>query len=326
LERHLFAPGLLGPLPQQGVEPGWSLPGLETVLARADRLDEAAGFERALFELFGVACPDDADLPTASLCYLADFGSPPNAYVLHADPVELIPDRDSLIAFGFDRDPLDEVERAALVDTFNEHFGDDGLSLTAADSGRFYLQCDKAPSLRTHPLHAVLGRIIDPYLPDGADALRWRGLANEVQMLCFAHDVNRQREVQGRSMLAGFWFSGGGSLPGAGTSRFGRVRGEHPLTQGLAQHSESTGDDELWVEFAPWRALLRADLEAWWDAVGEVDTRLARDMVDGVDLYLHAGNGRVFRWRSSFARRWWRRRRSLPNYLDTNGEGAGQRV
>ena len=51
--RHLFVPGLLGPMPGLEREGRPALPHLETLLARADRLTEPAGYAGALFALFG---------------------------------------------------------------------------------------------------------------------------------------------------------------------------------------------------------------------------------------------------------------------------------
>ena len=35
---------------------------------------------------------------------------------------------------------------------------DDGVRLYASPAGRLYLRCDRAPSIQTHPLAAVIGR------------------------------------------------------------------------------------------------------------------------------------------------------------------------
>lgn len=324
MDRHLFVPGLLGPAPGHEIGSVPALPNLETILARADRLDDSVDLERALFTLFGYECPVDVDLPTASVRFLADTGSAPDGFVMRADPLQLVPDRDTLIAFGLDHDPLASDETASLIAVFNSHFLNDGLRLTASDRGHLYLHCASVPSIQTHPLSAILGRSIDPHLPSGADQRWWRGLLNEVQMLCHGLDFNQRREAQGRGMLSGLWVSGGGRLPAAGATRIGRVVGDDLLACGLASLSLPSGDDELVVVSAIRQAVLDDDVVVWRDAIAAIEARLAEWSETGARLFMHPGNGSLYRWRPQFAWRWWRRRRPFVRYLDNEGLRLGE--
>lgn len=308
--RHLFVPGLLGPM--TGLDPADrpDLPRLETLLARADRLDEPVGHEAGLFSLFGVDGSDRGELPTAAVCYLADAGKPPAGAMLHADPLQLLPDRDRLLAFDLDDDPLDDDEMAELVAAFNAHFAADGLLLLGGPSGRCYLQADRVPSIRTRPLSAVIGRHLDRYLPDGEDRRRWRGLLNETQMLCHALAFNRGREARGRPTLGGLWFSGAGGLPRGARGPVARLHGDSLLARGLLALQRG-GDDELIVEQAPGNAVLRADPAAWRRAVLDLEGRLADLQRDCAALHVHPGKGTVFRWRPRARWRLWRGRYPL---------------
>lgn len=329
--RHLFVPGLLGPVPPlAGVE--WpAMPRLETLLARADRLHEPVGYAAGLFALFGIDMPGDADLPTAAVSFLAESGASPAGFVLHADPLQLIADRDCLLAFDLDDDPLAADEVDQLTQAFNAHFGADGLRLLGVPSGSVYLDCAQPPSIRTQPLSAVVGRNVDRFLPDGGDRRRWRGLLNETQMLCHGLELNRARESQGRPVLGGLWFSGGGRLPSGGRDAVVRLTGECPLARGLVALQAGTGGDELLVDHAPRRAVMRADCTAWLCALEDIERRLA-GLLSGCDeLQVHTGNGTVFRWHARAARRWWRRRRPLAGVVDTGpqtapGHGSGETV
>ena len=316
--RHLFVPGLLGPMP--GLERGdqLALPRLEILLARADRLVEPVGYAGGLFALFGVETPAGADLPTAAVCFLADTGEAPAGFLLHADPLQLLPDLDRLLAFDLEDDPLDADEIAGLVEAFNAHFKEDGVCLYGSPAGRIYMHCDRTPSIETHPLSTVLGRSLDLFLPDGEDRRWWRGLLNEIQMLCHAQQFNREREAGGRPMLGGLWLSGGGSLPPEGQGPVARVDGDCVLSRGLLALRKAVGGDELIVEHAPGRAVMRADPGAWLQALAKLEDRMAGLLRDCEELHVHPGNGTVHRWYARCAWRFWRRRRPLFECLDGN--------
>jgi len=303
-----------------------ALPRLEVLLARADRLVEPHGYAAGLFTLFGVETPVGADLPTAAVCFLDDRGEAPTGYVLHADPLQLLPDRDRLLAFGLEDDPLDQDEIAGLVDAFNTHFEDEGLRLYASPAGRIYMHCDRAPSIQTHPLSTVIGRNLDFFLPYGEERRWWHGLLNETQMLCHALELNAEREARGRPTLGGLWFSGGGSLPPGGHGPVARLVGDCVLPRGLLALQDGVGKDELVVEHAPGRAVMRADSGAWLHALAELEARMA-DLLGGCEeLHVHPGNGTVYRWHTRSARRFWRRKRPLFDCLDANPEVPRDRV
>ncbi len=318
--RHLFVPGLLGPLPGLERGGGRALPQLEMLLARADRLVEPVGYASGLFALFGIEPPAGSDLPTAAVCFLADTGEAPAGFLLHADPLQLIPDRDSLLAFGLDDDPLDGTEIARLVEVFNAHFGADGVRLYGSSAGRLYLGCDRAPSIQTHPLSAVIGRNLDLFLPQGGDQHPWCGLRNETQMLCHALELNHEREARGRPLRGGLWFSGGGCLPPGGQGGVARLVGDCLLPHGLLALCGVVGEDELIVEHALGRAVMRAAPGDWLQALAGLEGRMAV-LARGCDaLHVHPGNGTVYRWQARSARLIWRRKRSLFDSLDAQPE------
>ncbi|WP_078120573.1 hypothetical protein [Thiosocius teredinicola] len=314
--RHLFVPGLLGPLPWAGHDDHPALPQIERLLARADRLFEPAGYAGGLFALFGIEQAAGSDLPTAAVSYFADAGEAPAGYLLHADPLRLVPDRDCLLAFDLDDDPLDDDERNELVQAFNAHYADDGLRLASDHSGRLYLQCEQAPSIRTRPLSAVIGRGLDGHLPVGDAQREWHSLLNETQMLCYGLDFNRQREALGRPTLGGLWFSGGGVLPPQGDGPEVRVVGECALARGLRQLRRGGERRELIVDRTVEQAVSRADKGSWVQALVALDNCVAILLDDCDELHLHPGNGGVHRWHAGAARRFWRRRRPLSAWLE----------
>lgn len=286
-------------------------------------MPEPVGFANSLFALFGIARPQDADLPTAPVSLLGGGGDATKTYIMHADPLHLVPDQDWVLAFGLGNDPLTGEEIAELVGAFNRHFGDEGLLLFDDGSGGLFLSCETTPSLRTSPLDAVIGRRIDRYLPQGRDQRRWRGLLNETQMLCYGLDGNRAREARGRLTLGGLWFSGGGVLPEPGTTSVRALDGDSTLARGLLALSTSDGEDEVVVDSAPWDAVLAADATSWVAAVADLDARLPALQQGCEALVVHPGEGAAFWWRPRSDWRLWRRQRRLLHYAAADGNESG---
>lgn len=288
------------------------LPNLERLLGRGARAKGPRDYAEGLFGLFGLSTAPDRDLPTAAVSFLADSTEPPPGFLMHADPLRLLPDRDSLLAFDCADEGLDADEAGDLIDAFNGHFSDEGLRLLSGSSGRLYLQCDDVPDLRTTPLFTVLGRHIDRYLPAGRDSGRWRGLLNEVQMLCHGLALNQRREQLGQPAVSGLWFSGGGLLPTVKSpAAIKRLHGDCPLARGLMQLAGGSGDDELYVETGLSLAVARADPVAWMMAVSQLERRIPA-LIDGCEvLRLYPCAGSVYTWDRRAAWRWWRRTRPL---------------
>ena len=285
------------------------------MLVRADRLEGPAGFTEAAFGLLGRPRIADADLPSAALCYAYQTGTIPDGWVLHADPVHLRADRDSLLLFDADVLNVRDEEAAACERAFNHHFGDGGLRLCAASARHWYVLTDTDLAVSTSPLDDVNGRDINNYLPNGRRQNEWRQLLNEVQMLFHGLDLNQTRDAAGESMINGVWFSGGGCMPDRGTTTIGRVEGKSLLISALAGHADVVGEDQLCIDDSAWRALLHADRQAWEDALLRIDDTLDDHLADAETCWLHCCNGVSYRWQASMRRRFWRRRQSFGKLL-----------
>jgi hypothetical protein len=323
----LICPGLLGPIPA-APETLPRTPAIDRLLARADRIptdgDAAA---MALLTHFGVATNRERDAPTASISLLGERSDERlDGYWMHADPVHLRPDRDRLLLFAGAGVAPDRAEADALIALFNSHFAADGLMLTAPHPNRWYLRSDRDLALRTEPLERVLGGPVPLDVPSGADARRWRGLMNEVQMLFYGSAVNRLREQARRPAISGIWTWGGGRLSDRSGAPPDAVVGDDPLTAGLARWCgvvhRSLADWSpqeslpgrrhlvLWDRLG--EALLERDLAAWSTALLALDTTIAMLEAQikggGLDeILLDPCEGIAYRLTRSSARRFWRR-------------------
>ncbi|BAU48257.1 signal peptide protein [Sulfurifustis variabilis] len=334
----LFVPGLFSPPPSLDADDLAPLvtPALDTWLARADPETRAgaSGMEAALFALFGVDPPRDADLPVAAVTRVVDMGVIDNEWWMRADPVHLRPERDRLILLDTQLVPLAVEEAQALVAELMQTYGDEGWVLKAPHPARWYLKPPREHRLVTTPVTEIVGRDIHPHLPRGEEGATWRGLLNEMQILLHTTRANEVREARGELAINSVWFWGSGRLPAVRGSGWARVCGDEPVALGLARlagvpatsvpprFSDLTSDvgRQLVVLEAAHAAAQYREARNWREAV----QRLERDWIGPAYEAVRAGklaeavlcaeNQRVFRLGRRAARRWWRRRRPLEAY------------
>jgi hypothetical protein len=308
------------------------LPALQTLLTRGRRLPcPAGGVEAALCATLGIA--RQQDWPLAPITLAADGGVAGDAYWLRADPVHLRVMRDRIVLADSSVLELARDEADALARTIGEHFGAD-LNPQPLHPHRWYLRYPEAPQLTTTPLSLAAGCDIDPLLPQGLDAMRFRAELNELQMLLHEHPVNQAREARGELPVNSLWLWGGGNLPvtcatpvplyaGNAEARalgaFCNARVEalpaHPDAQllgseGVILLDTLTGAGQVGDAYG-WREALR-ELEQDWFAplrsalrkIGPPGLRLL-DPINGKALHLHAGDAWKF----------WRRPQSLISLL-----------
>jgi hypothetical protein len=203
----------------------------ETLIARGRRKRKAPVAREAwLFERFGARRQHEWSVAPYTL--LADGGAPGADFWMRADPVHLNVGRDSLALDGATLD-LSCAEAESLVATLNRHFGE-ALAFQAPHPERWYIRFSEAPEVETTPASIARGTAIGDKLPTGKDALRFRTLLNEVQMLLHEHPVNTERETRGVSVVNSVWLWGGGELEAHPVRPFSVVLAEDPLARGLA--------------------------------------------------------------------------------------------
>jgi hypothetical protein len=187
---------------------GMRLSALEKILARSQPEILSADFlEDWLCGAFGTA-----DSAVAPVSLRADGVEPGAACWLRADPVHLHIGHDQMTVQPLTAVSPEDAER--LCESLNLHFTAEGLQFMAPSSQRWYLKLEQEPMITTHSLSEAAGRDVRDYRPEGAEALRWDGLLNEIQMVLFQHPVNRAREERGELMVNSLWLWGGGYASG----------------------------------------------------------------------------------------------------------------
>jgi hypothetical protein len=317
---------------------GLHLPALGKLLARVQREAlQADTLEAWLCTAFGVA-----DMAIAPVTLLADGLQAGEGYWLRADPVHLHIQRDQLILQA--EVPLNADEAVRLCAALNAHFSADGMHFIAPHPQRWYLRTDAVPDMIAHTLAQVTGRDIHAHLPQGADALRWHGVLNEIQMLLFEHPVNEARETRGELPINSVWLWGGGRVPENLKQPFARICSDSDLAAAFAQAANipcgalpddamqcaaGDGGDVLIVWDGLRRALQCGDLAAWRMSLLEFEQRIAAPLlgalragqVNTITLdVLQAHNARRFVLHRNDAWKFWRRPRRLDSYSQGSAE------
>lgn len=157
-----------------------------------------------------------------------------DARVLFADPVHMQLQRDSFTLWSSVPLPLAQDEASALIDALNAHFVDDGLDFLVGGSGHWYVRIGRSPEIETRHPESAIGRDVHGFLPSGPDAVRWKSLSNEIQMLLHMHPVNQRREERGLLTCNSLWFWGDGRVvPRLAHESTISVFGETSLINGL---------------------------------------------------------------------------------------------
>jgi hypothetical protein len=154
-----------------------------------------------LCELFGVASP-------APLRAAGDGLDVAGSEWMCADPVELQRQPAQVMVRP---DVVCEAEEAlAFCEMLNAHFVADGISFHAPHPQRWYLRVAEVGEVTMPTLSSAAWGDARELMPQGRDAVRWRALGNEVQMLLHGHALNQKRLAAGLPPISSLWLWGGG--------------------------------------------------------------------------------------------------------------------
>lgn len=216
---HLIIPDLI--LPREiAPDTQAELALLETMLARAmhETLPPKA-IEQRLCELFGVAS-------AAPLRAAGDGLQVDGSEWMCADPVEL--QRQPAQVMVRPDVVCTAEEAAAFCEMLNAHFTSDGISFHAPHPQRWYLRVDEVGEVAMPTLGSAAWNDARGMMAHGRDAVRWRALGNEIQMLLHGHALNQRRLAAGLPPISGLWLWGGGR-PEEIVTTLAAAGGDEPL-------------------------------------------------------------------------------------------------
>ncbi len=201
-----------------------TLPNLDRLLARLE------ASERLGTDEYTLTPPHEAAL-AAARGWVGGAGTLPfAAHAAREDGIEVLDlawgqltpvhwhvGRDEIVLTDPEALQLGEAESRALLESVRELFESEGFALAWGAPLRWYAAHESLVELPTASLDRVVGRNVDRWLPEGAQARLLRRLQNEVQMLLHTHPVNEARESRGALAVNSFWLSGCGRWQEAGT-------------------------------------------------------------------------------------------------------------
>jgi len=229
---HLVVPGLLWPQDSlRETARDLPLPALASLLGRGERRSGAG--QSLLAWLRGAFGLGEGEIPWGALRRRAEAEPVVEGICMCADPVHMRFVRDALVLVDGGELAIEAEEADDLVAALNGHFADIGR-FEVATAQRWYLRVDAVPDVRTHALDDVIGRNFALFLPDGAQARRWRAVLNEAQMLLHAHARNAAREAAGRATINSLWLWGAGMTPTRIDTSYEAVFSDNPIVIGLA--------------------------------------------------------------------------------------------
>lgn len=123
----------------------------------------------------------------------------------HVTPVHLVADWDVLRLFQFDSGEVTAEVQQALIAELRPLFEPQGMVLTYQGDLDWRLESTHTVQIKTSPLEQVTGGNLHDYMPRGEDALLWKKLLNESQMVLHSSPINRQRQQQGVLVVNGIW-------------------------------------------------------------------------------------------------------------------------
>ncbi len=121
---------------------------------------------------------------------------------LHVAPVHLVADWDVLRLFQFEQGEIPVERQQQLVELLAPLFAEEGMVLNYHSDLRWQLELPQQAQIKTTPLDWATGINLDEVMPSGEDALRWKRLLNEVQMVLHAEAVGQQ---EGQLSVNGIW-------------------------------------------------------------------------------------------------------------------------
>lgn len=315
------------------------VPALELIMSRAQCLKtDSKSIESVLGKLFGLSEELTSNLPVAALSHYLKFGELNNNWYIRCDPVVMQPNRDHLLLLGNELFELSEQAAEQIISDINATYQDLPWQLKMLSPKHWVLEMEQQPGIKTIPLHSVVGKNINDYLPTGEDSTSWHVLLNELQMLLHSHTVNRERESKGLPTINSVWFWGEGQLPRdiKKSEDLGWVQcwSNHSTTLALARLCKIPRVDcpinaNTWLEQAitPGQHLvvidtldssgLALDPFDWWQALMELNEQWISPLLSALQtkelskLVLNTGDGRSFMLTAKMAKRWWKRIKPL---------------
>jgi len=148
---------------------------------------------------------------------------------------------------------LADADSRALFELARPYFEESGKPLVYGGADTWFMRADDWSALQTATPDTVTSMNLSDWIPEGPNAIAFRKLQNEIQMLWHEHPVNEARQARGLTPVNSFWAWGGAAAPapaaratlaGAGAPGWLSALAQPALREAtLAQLLAHTGDN-----------------------------------------------------------------------------------
>ena len=230
---HLIVPGIQYSL--SSVKDPSVYKSLQQILKRSDYTkSDTSGYYPTIASQFESDDFDKQMLPVAAVSSYGQSGKLSSDIKMHISPVHIQADKDRLILQGGEILSIKAEEAEQLINELNVTYQEDQFRFECINHQCWSVTLPKLPDCQFHLLEDVLGRSVEPFLPQGNAQLFWHRFLNEVQMLFHASDVNQMRLENNQIPVNSVWCWGCGQLPRKVSTRLNQVVSNELFVTGLA--------------------------------------------------------------------------------------------
>lgn len=108
---------------------------------------------------------------------------------------------------------LADADSRTLFELARPYFEESGKQLVYGDSDTWFMRADDWSELQTASPDTVTSMNLSDWIPEGPNAIAFRKLQNEIQMLWHEHPVNEARQARGLTPVNSFWAWAGARAP-----------------------------------------------------------------------------------------------------------------
>lgn len=334
-----WLPELLSPLQSEegaALIKSLSLPYLQALFSKADVFPakKASFHEQASYlfhqpELLPVAS-------TMAATHIADYDF--NAFWLRVEPLQMVPDRDTLVLIPPQDLAITDTESKALIEAFNAHFEQDRVQLEYGSPTDWYLRIAQPIDIQTVPLEKAAYQSVNERYPQGNAATYWHQLMNEVQMLFYTHPVNEARREKGWPEINSIWIWGEGQISADRVQprENATIWSTHPYLRGMARLTQSQAfkapkNYQAWAESLnkgqvqhhlihlepPYQTLQNSTGQEWQSFLLELEEQWFAGLLEALQqqeitsLFIDLGNQKRYYLTPKHLKRFWRFKKAL---------------
>ncbi|WP_296001615.1 hypothetical protein [Rugamonas sp.] len=182
----------------------------------ARALPHEAWLARALGLLGSGAQADGAPVAAAAM---HGYGQAPSeGYWFIVQPIHVQLARTHLTLADPRQLRLEEADARTLFELAQPLFEESGKPLVYGDAGTWFMRADDWADLSTATPDTATSMNLSDWMPEGPNAIAFRKLQNEIQMLWHEHAVNEARQARGLTPVNSFWLWGGAAAPAPATA------------------------------------------------------------------------------------------------------------